>query len=77
MKKEIVIVSGSDWQGLYLNGHLAQEDHKLSVEDVLEALGIEYQVQYPNEIWLEDSGSLPEHFDEVVTIDQPYGSDDE
>ena len=58
-------VSADDWKGLYLDGHLVEEGHRLEVDDVLRHLGIECNYRSPDDAWLEERGSLPKNFDEV------------
>jgi hypothetical protein len=45
MYPDVVIVDGDEWQGLYVDGVLKCEDHRLRVDEVLDALGINVTVQ--------------------------------
>jgi len=62
---KVAIVLGDDWTGLYVNGHLAAENHSLRPDEVLKALGFEYAIFSVDQGWLEASGSLPERLADV------------
>lgn len=40
---QIVCSDEGDWEGLYIDGELKDQDHTLSVGDVLAALGVTYE----------------------------------
>jgi hypothetical protein len=65
-----VLVTGYDWQGLYLNGELAVEGHKVTAEDVLYALREKrldsYTVREADSEVIESMGGLPYDLDRVV-----------
>ena len=42
MRDIVIATNYNDWEGLYINGVLATQSHSLRIEDVLEALGIDY-----------------------------------
>lgn len=71
---ELVIVIGDDWQGLYKNGVLFNEDHRISITAVLDALGGKEHSRsyiYLNDAQkdlLNDLGGLPEELDELVWV---------
>lgn len=65
MTKTITITTNhDDWEGLYVNGVLFTEGHKLRSEDIFEALGIEYEeiTAYSH---LENYGSLPDKLEDL------------
>jgi hypothetical protein len=64
-KKEVVIVGGDDWEGIYIDGKLVREGHSIDSDDVLEALGIDYVSRGVNQEWLEEMGSLPDNLSDV------------
>jgi hypothetical protein len=61
----ITVVRGDDWAGLYLNGKLVQEGHRVRTEDIFEHLDIQATYITPDQQWLEDRGSLPVDLNEV------------
>lgn len=63
--KKITLVSGDDWQGLYIDGKLAIEGHSVSVEDVLLMLDINHETLFANDNWLDVEGYLPEDLKDV------------
>ena len=67
------VKSDAYWEGLYINGSLVTESHKLTADDVLSTIQscqdgtpIEVKTIYALASWLEDVGSLPPTEDEVV-----------
>jgi hypothetical protein len=44
-KVVLVGCEAGDWEGIYVDGTLAREGHKLEVWDVLEALGLSDKVE--------------------------------
>lgn len=58
---KVVLVCGADWEGLYIDGKLKKQDHMLSADVVLDALGIEYEeVRVEgSEYWATWGGMLP------------------
>lgn len=63
--KKIVFVEGDEWEGLYIDNKLATEDHSLSVFEVLDLIGVNYKVVYPDDDWLYKVGKLPERLGKV------------
>lgn len=39
---KVVIADNDDWHGLYIDGKLVKQDHRIEPKDVLKALGVEY-----------------------------------
>jgi hypothetical protein len=62
---DVTYVYSDDWEGLYVDGFLAAEDHNLSMEQVLSALGLEYLVIEADVEWMEEEGTLPDRVEEV------------
>lgn len=59
------VIYGNDREALYLNGKLVQEDHHIPLNVILQFLGIDCEIAYPDDSWLEARGRFPENFDEV------------
>ncbi|WP_407529246.1 hypothetical protein [Methylobacterium oryzisoli] len=61
-----VMVRGNDWEGLYLNGRLVAQGHRVDVENVLRACGVAvHPTVEPDQDWLENEGMLPDTLSEV------------
>jgi hypothetical protein len=70
MNKKITFVTNEDdWEGLYIDGELEVEAHRLSVEDVLAVLGIYAEYITCDQDWLFDRGYLPSDLKDVVVSD--------
>jgi hypothetical protein len=69
MKRTVTVVRGDDWSGLYIDGVLVEEGHRLGVEDVLEVvrhLGpFDVETVDADQEWLESEGNLPKLLGEV------------
>jgi hypothetical protein len=61
----IVIVKADGWQGLYKDGKLVCEDHRVTYKDLAEALGIVVYEKEADQGWLEDEGNLPKNLSDV------------
>lgn len=59
------IVSGDDWQALYIDNTLRTQGHSITVRDVLHALDIQYDELSVDCEWLHEEGYLPNQFDEI------------
>ena len=53
MSPKVVFVDGDDWEGLYINGVLVDEGHRVRLEDVMCRLGIHYNAMMADQEWLE------------------------
>lgn len=67
---KIDLVSGeSEWQGLYVNGKLVEENHSLSCEAVLRQLAdlklIQFVETYVSQEYLDDQGNLPDLLSDI------------
>lgn len=66
MTIKLVHSEEGDWTGLYRDGELLVQDHRLTVEDVLEALEINFAVeQVLSQEYLNDAGRLPVKYSEI------------
>jgi hypothetical protein len=71
MTKKITIVTNEDdWEGLYIDGKIVVQDHKLSVYDVLLALDIIPEDITCDHDWLLRIGYLPNDLKDVVVRDE-------
>ena len=59
-KLQVTRVSGGDWEGIYIDGKLVEEDHNVQLRDFAKHVGITLQEIEADLEWLEDEGSLPE-----------------
>lgn len=65
MNKKLTIATNyDDWEGLYVDGILYTEGHKLRVEDIFSALGITCE-EVSVAGYLETYGSLPSKFHDL------------
>ena len=58
-KQKIDIVRTGDWSGLYINGKLKCQNHRVEDKDVLKALELNYEVYELDNF---QDGHLPEYF---------------
>lgn len=59
-KITIVYSEDHDWVGMYIDEVLTLEGHSLSGEQVLQALGLKYQVNHVTNEWAEEQGRFPD-----------------
>lgn len=64
-KSDVVIVSGDNWEGIYINGVLITEGHDLTAGDALASIGIHYSELGADAEWLNAEGSLPSFLKDV------------
>lgn len=69
-KAQVHIVSNDDdWSGLYINGRLITEGHRISLHDALDALKgktlEDYEFRTCDRRWLFDHGNLPDDLEHV------------
>lgn len=64
-------VNGDGWVGLYVNGQLVEQGHKIDPRNLLEHVAnlerFTAESIIPNQQWLDDRGMLPNRLEEVVT----------
>lgn len=64
--KELVMIEGDDWEGLYKDGELIDQGHRLEVKNVLRGLGYKIDATYLEENeWEAIGNSCPRTLDEV------------
>lgn len=69
MTKDIVYVMGDDWEGVYIDGKLVNENHSVNWPYVLKQLGHYVSVKEVDYEWLGERGNFPEDISEVVFYD--------
>lgn len=66
---EVIFARGGDWSGMYIDGVLVYENHRLYPDSVIEALvGYTVGSLRRGEVdfeWLDKQGSLPKDIDKV------------
>ena len=69
---KISLVHGDDWQGLFINGILVTEGHRVTVEEAITAISerlvrqdIQFESLEANYKWLEDRGGFTEKLEKV------------
>lgn len=66
---KINYVTGDDWQGLYIDGGLVEENHSIRITDLLEILEdrklLTFDYHEVDQGYLEDLGNLPDNFDDI------------
>lgn len=71
---QVVYAQGDDWNGLFINGKLAMEDHQLKQKDIQavlkenNALGVEMEFKEVSMEWMWEVGSFPSDISEVVWL---------
>jgi hypothetical protein len=64
--KITIVSNGDDWEGLYLDGVLFCQDHKVTTQDVASALDLEVDNVYVSCKWLGGKvSSLPDKLSKV------------
>jgi len=63
--KKIMIVSGEDWEGLYIDDKLVLQNHVLGLHEVLRSLDIVLSMADVNQEWLEERAHFPENFNDI------------
>jgi len=52
LKKEVVVLSGDDWSGLYVDGKLVYENHSIPLHELAKAIGFKLvHVEGEEEAW--------------------------
>lgn len=61
---EILVVTSEDrdWYGLYVDGELKCEGHRLTHSNIFYALGINYTEFEKDDTWFDDFGCCPEKY---------------
>jgi len=68
--KEVTIIRGDDWSGVYLNGELMIEGHSIDEQSLLEAMGYFVSGKYIDneEIWEEMGNNCPQKLEDVEAL---------
>ena len=75
---KITLVSGCDWKGIYINGHLEYEGHQITdfqwIEILTKCNNTEVDVGslMVDEEWLSDRGTLPKQLKDVAKRNDDY-----
>jgi hypothetical protein len=65
-EEKIDIIFGDGWEGLYVNGVLKDQEHSLSAESVVRALGfLNVNCDECDSDWLNEQGVLPDDIKDV------------
>jgi len=73
MESKIIIVIADDWEGLYVNGRLIEEGHKVKRSELIQTMK-EFNTFNVEEKWLnnegievvESLGSMPKKYLEII-----------
>jgi hypothetical protein len=70
IKEKLVIVTGDDWQGIYIDGKLYNQGHSINYENVIENLGYTIRHIYieNDETWEKLDYNCPEELEKVEII---------
>lgn len=68
--KIVYVKSDCDWEAVYVDGKLFQENHRICMDNVLwfvvgKTLD-SYIAEWADTVWLEEAESFPENLDDVV-----------
>lgn len=66
---KITVITGEDWEGLYVNGELVRQGYRVTLKDVLEIFGLSLKVVDCDEDWLGARGGLPAKLSEVKPME--------
>jgi len=61
--KKLTLVSSEDWQGLYVDGKLAYENHSVACKDL--SYYIDLTMINVDDEWMGRKGHLPQHLDDI------------
>lgn len=64
-QKKFQLVQGDNWEGLYVSGKLVCENHYLSHEEILEAIGADIDILAIDDDYLFEFDRLPEQFKDI------------
>lgn len=66
---KINYVTGDDWEGLYIDGELVEENHSIRITDLLEILKdrrlLTFDYHEVGQDYLEGLGNLPDNFNDL------------
>lgn len=64
--KQAVLVTGDDWQGVYVDGSCVAQGYSVHALILLQGLGYEVDFVTPDQDWLEYEGYLPTGLKDLV-----------
>lgn len=64
-KTKIVIACCDDWEGIYVDGQLQYENHRIHAEDIARILDLDITYKTVSEKWMGDRGCLPKELKQV------------
>ena len=64
---EVVLADGDDWQGLYVNGTLVMQDHRITVQDLCDLYDFKGMIKevYADVDWLCEVNEFPKKLEDV------------
>lgn len=66
MKTATIIDNGDDWVGVYIDGKLVTQGHRIDPRELLKQLGYFVESPEPDYEWMDDVSYLPEDLKDVV-----------
>ena len=60
---KITIAKFDDWEGLYINGKLVSQDHKITIKELAAHINLDIELKEVDYDWFE--GNFPEDLNEV------------
>jgi hypothetical protein len=64
--KITLVTNHDDWEGIYIDGKLYTEGHRVGLEDLAEALKLDFEKITADCKWLLNSCGLPADLEDVV-----------
>ena len=64
-KKKITIAYADDWEGIYIDGVLAYENHSISLSDIQSFVDLGIDSIPVDTNWLEERGNLPINMEDI------------
>lgn len=64
------IVTCDDWQGLFCDGRLLEENHSLDLRDTIERMSVDCRFEQADEQWMNEEGRFPAELSKVVLADE-------
>lgn len=59
------LVSGDDWEALYIDGKEVYQHHRVTARDVLEYGKLKHTTFEVDQNWLEDQMEFPDNLDDI------------
>lgn len=70
MKTVTIIDNGDDWIGVYIDGKLVVQDHRINPRELLKQLGYFVECPEPDYDWMDDVAYLPEDLSDVKLLEE-------